>query len=120
MAASRRSILGNTVVPGCGVACLRCGASTGRGSHPTQSGQRSCLLWLFLPASHRLRRVSADDLLVDLDTPAWPARQDEHAVLDLRRRGYQFVLPWDVLDIDLHDTEVGNCRAHMRAHQRTD
>jgi hypothetical protein len=67
----------------------------------------------FLPA----RGVGADEVFVDIGTPAGAGRQYQIAVLYHWRDGDDVVFLGDVVDIDLHDFEVGRHGAHMRADQ---
>src|ERR1700728_1956849 len=63
------------------------------------------------------RRVRADEFLVDVGAPAGTGRQQQIAVLDDRRLGDDLVLPFHVVDIDLHDLEVRDRGAEMGADQ---
>src|SRR6266851_4082758 len=79
----------------------------------TSSASRFCLL---LP----LRRMRAYEFLVNVGAPAGALRQDKVAILDDRGHGDDVVLPFDVVDVDLHDFEVRHHGAHMRADQRAE
>ena len=59
-----------------------------------------------------------DRRLVDVGAPAGLGGQDQVAVLDARRLGDEIVLPGHVVDVDLHDAEVRDRGAEVRAHQR--
>src|SRR6478736_6143654 len=63
------------------------------------------------------RRMRPHEFLVDVGAPARPLREYEVAVLDDGWHGDDVVLPGYVVDVDLHDFEVGRHGAHMRADQ---
>ena len=60
-------------------------------------------------------RMGADEFLVDVRTPARAFGQDEIAVFDDWWMGDDVVLPFHVVDVDLHDFEIRHHGAHMRA-----
>src|SRR5436190_19511331 len=64
-----------------------------------------------------LRRVGADEFLVDVGAPAGAGRQQKIAVLDDRRPSDDVVLPPDIVDVDLHDLEIRHHGREMRADQ---
>src|SRR5215470_17757942 len=67
-----------------------------------------------------LRWVRPHELLVDVGAKAGAGGQQQVAVLDDRWAGDDIVLPGDVVDVDLHDLEVGDRGAEMRADQRAE
>jgi hypothetical protein len=60
-----------------------------------------------------LPRVLREDLFVDVGTPAWTRRQTNVAVVNRGRVRHQLRLPGHVVNVDLHDLDVGQHRAEM-------
>src|SRR5262249_15724575 len=63
-----------------------------------------------------LGRMRADDRFVDGGAPAWAVRQEKLAVVDHVGLGEELGFPRHLVDVELHDAEIGYSRAEMRAH----
>src|ERR1700748_2617876 len=86
--------------------------ANGRGERifgPFGEGYRKSLL---------LRRMPSQRLFIDYASPPGGRRYEEVSVPNIWDAGEQLIFPGNVVDLDLHNSEIRNCTAKVSAHHR--